>query len=360
MGVEEEAPLLDADLASIEDEPLTEESRAIAGPFGEQKDLEESAPLSLSLRGAGSEANGSDANGTPVRDMFSLKNHPAVLRHIVQKVRKARSRHNRGEGAKWAQARENKKHYKMKLVDKETIRDMVYLDDAMCRSVAHETWWEDEAGHVAEMTRLIPDWRHGYKKGLRDLDMVGPAAEVSEAPDLTGDDARIVSEDEEVPHTEPLDAWDALVAAEKPCVHLDMAGLKAEEEQKQQAEREVQDVERQAIHAANSARIDWQMAEEAASAVEEPVAPAPAEEAPTERVALVIVPPPTPPAIPVVYQPVEPDEAIVEHIWQECCATMDCDPVSGLAAAKEYEYDNEAAAIPVIDQNDNRSDQWLN
>jgi hypothetical protein len=42
------------------------------------------------------------------------------------------------------------------------------------------------------MTRLIPDWRHGYKKALRDLGLIPPAVEEEEEdrvysqPDLTG------------------------------------------------------------------------------------------------------------------------------------------------------------------------------
>ena len=132
------------------------------------------------------------------RDMCSLKNHPAVLRHIVLKVRKARSRHNRGEGAKWAQAKKTgEKYYKMKLVPKETIEDMRDLADTISAAVAHRQWWENEARLVDEMTRLIPDWRHGYKKALRDLDMILAVEEEEEdrvysQPDLT--DATLWSE----------------------------------------------------------------------------------------------------------------------------------------------------------------------
>ena len=124
------------------------------------------------------------------RDMYSVKANPVVLRHIVQKVRKSRSRHNRGEGAKWAQAKEKgKKYYKMKLVPKDTIEDMRDLADTISAAIAHGQWYENEARLVEEMTRLIPDWRHGYKKALRDLDMIPePLVEekVYSQPDLTG------------------------------------------------------------------------------------------------------------------------------------------------------------------------------
>jgi hypothetical protein len=103
------------------------------------------------------------------------------MRNIVLKVRKARSRHNRGEGAKKARAMEQKKYYKMKLIPQETIEDMEYLATVMLRSVVHGKWAEDEAMHVAEMTRLIPDWRNGYKKALRDLGMLVEEPESAEA-----------------------------------------------------------------------------------------------------------------------------------------------------------------------------------
>jgi DNA-binding HxlR family transcriptional regulator len=134
------------------------------------------------------------------KDMYSVKTNPEVLRHIVLKVRKSKSRHNRGEGAKSARAMAEKKYYKMKLVPKDTIEDMRDLADIISRAVAHGQWWENEARLVKEMNRLIPDWRCGYKKALRDLSMIPLVEEEEETvysqPDLT--DATLWSERQEI------------------------------------------------------------------------------------------------------------------------------------------------------------------
>ena len=93
-----------------------------------------------------------------------------------------------------------KKYYKMKLVPKDTIEDMRDLADIISRAVAHGQWWENEARLVKEMNRLIPDWRCGYKKALRDLSMIPLVEEEEETaysqPDLT--DATLWSERQEI------------------------------------------------------------------------------------------------------------------------------------------------------------------
>ena len=203
--VAEGCPTEEGLASNMEDEHRTGDSRSTGLVKGQQ-------PADAALAGAGPQmefdkrisVKREPTSGVQLvpaqapRDMYSLKTNPVVLRHIVLKVRKARSRHNRGEGAKWAQAKKKgEKYYKMKLVPKETIEDMRDLADTISAAVAHRQWWENEARLVDEMTRLIPDWRHGYKKALRDLDMILAVEEEEEdrvysQPDLT--DATLWSE----------------------------------------------------------------------------------------------------------------------------------------------------------------------
>src|ERR1017187_970012 len=211
--VEEVCP--NGELASMEDEQRTgaqdkqplevvkvaKGSWPIVGAQGQQ-------PSDVALAGAGPQSDSvaqdqwpqvrPEVAQKPPRDMYSLKTNPVVLRHIVLKVRKARSRHNRGEGAKWAQAREKKEYYKMKLVPKDTIEDMRDLADTISAAIAHGQWWENETRLVEEMNRLIPDWRRGYKKALRDLDMIPAVDEDEEDDDAAAErEWREASEDQD-------------------------------------------------------------------------------------------------------------------------------------------------------------------
>jgi hypothetical protein len=290
-----EKPNSNGFLARMEDKHLADAlAHPIGGSFGSMSD-DTNAALSLALRAALEEAD----NGIPIpiNNRFTIKNDPAVMRHIVLKVRKARSRHNRGEGAKCARAKALKKYYSMKLIPRVDIEDMRYLALSISKSVAHGLWWDDEAMHVKEMDRLIPDWRCGYTKALRDLGLL------DDEPDEPED-------------TKPVSA----------AMDMTPTGL-----------------------------VD----------TEDIVLSAPDPEPPTEPAPLVFVPlpPPLTPTEPIVYLAVEPDDAVVDRVWRECCAAAGCDPGLGLAVANKPVAAPpipEAAEIPHIDQHNTGSPQWLN
>lgn len=79
-------------------------------------------------------------------------------------------------------------------------------------------------------------------------------------------------------YTHAVDDDDIFSQPYEPFVHEDLATMKARHEQKQQAERDAE-------HAAAMARLDRDVAQDLADAVEVPATPAPAPEAPTEPVA---------------------------------------------------------------------------
>ena len=337
MGMEEEAPLLDADLASMDHEPDPAADRAIAGP-ARHRQSDDTAPLSLSLRGAEDDEQQPwdpdefEQAHLDYQDWLSLQHKTKEITGVCE----AGAQHRRGcaddpnlaayhadldkliavlktEREDWklhnrqlGKARGESKITRSELHTRkkghsELLRVMVGLiedrESGELRyynlQAAGETLdiaWYGWRQKMAMDPEEVQHYRDLMAQGSREARKAAWEAKRLAALDLQDElqDTKPV----DALHTEPLmddsdPEWDA--ALKEPCVHLDMAGLNAEYEQKQQAERAAQQAEHEAKHAANSVRIDRLMAEELAPPVEEPVAPAPAVEASLEARILAVM-----------------------------------------------------------------------
>jgi hypothetical protein len=333
MGVEEEAPLLDADLASMGCEPDPMADRAIAGPARHQES-DDTAPLSLSLRGAEDdeqqpwEPDEFEQAHLDYQDWLSLQHktkeitgvceagaqhrigcaddpnlaaYHADLDKLISVLKSEREDwklYNRQLGKARGESKITRSElHTRKKGHSELLRVMVGLiedrESGELRyanlQAAGETLdiaWYGWRQKMAMDPEEVQHYRDLMAQGSREARKAAWEAKRLAALDLQDElqDTKPI----DAPTTDPLmdysdPEWDA--ALKEPIIHLDMAGLNAEEDQKQQAERAAQQAKREAKHAANRARIDRQMAEEAATTVEVPASPAPALEAATEPAA---------------------------------------------------------------------------
>ena len=97
---------------------------------------------------------------------------PTVMKHIVDELVSARTRHNRLEGMRTIRARISRKKRRMNLLDTEVTRDLSVLARLLWVAMKTSTWETDpnfRAWLTADMNRLVPGWRDKVNQAVVEI-----------------------------------------------------------------------------------------------------------------------------------------------------------------------------------------------
>jgi hypothetical protein len=97
---------------------------------------------------------------------------PVVMRHIVDELVSARTKHNRLEGVRTMRAKISRKKRRKNLLDTEVTHDLSVLARLLWVAMKTSTWETDpnfRAWLTADMNRLVPGWRDKVNQAVVEI-----------------------------------------------------------------------------------------------------------------------------------------------------------------------------------------------
>ena len=97
---------------------------------------------------------------------------PEVMKHIVDELVSARTKHNKLEGVRTMRAKISRKKRRMNLLDTEVTHDLSVLARLLWVAMKTSTWETDpnfRAWLTADMNRLVPGWRDKVNQAVVEL-----------------------------------------------------------------------------------------------------------------------------------------------------------------------------------------------